>query len=599
MPEYKAPVRDTRFIINEVLKLDQFADLPGFDMATPDMVDAILEEAGKFCSEVVAPLNQTGDREGCTRHDDGSVTTPSGFKDAYAQFQASGWGTLAMPAEYGGQGLPHVLHGAFEEFLAASNLAFQMYPGIAIGSVSCIEGNASQELKDLYLPRLVSGEWLGTMALTEPHCGTDLGLLRTRAEPLDDGSYTLTGTKMFISGGEHDLTENIVHLVLARLPDAPEGSRGISLFLVPKFLVEEDGSLGERNPAYCGSIEEKMGIHGNATCVMNFDGAKGWLVGQPHAGLLAMFIMMNAARLSVGAQSVGIADNASQNAAAYACERIQGRAAGERPDATAPADPLIVHPDVRRLLMETRCFTEGMRALLLWGSLQVDLAHKAEDEAQRKEADAMVSLLTPVIKGFGSDRGFKAAVDMQQIFGGHGYIEEYGMEQFVRDARVPMLYEGANGVQALDLAGRKVARDGGAVATRFFEMISSECEASPEALSFISDPLGKAVHHGEAAVAALLGNAKEDPNALGAGSYAFMELMGTLALGLMWLRQAQAASAGLESGEGDTAFYRAKLTTARFYAENFLPQATALRHRVKAGAAATMELPAELFMSGD
>jgi len=595
MPEYRAPTRDVRFVVNELFGLEEYGHLPGFDMATPDMVDAIVEEAGRFCSDIIAPLNQVGDREGCTLHPDGSVTTPTGFKDAYRQYCESGWGTLGLPAEFGGQGMPHVLHAVFEEFLSAACHAFMMYPGLTHGSVSAIMSHGSDELKATWLPRLVSGEWLGTMALTEPHCGTDLGLLRTRAEPLADGSYAITGEKIFHSGGEQDLTGNIVHLVLARTPEAPAGTRGISLFVVPKFLLDADGSPAERNGVRCGSIEHKMGIHGNATCVSNFEGAKGWLVGEENKGLAAMFVMMNAARLSVGAQGLGQAENAMQNAARYACERQQGRAMGQRQDAGAAADPLIVHPDVRRLLMDARAFTEGMRALLLWGSLQVDLAHKAESAEEREAADALISFLTPVIKGFGSDRGFQTTVDMQQILGGHGYIAEYGMDQFVRDARVAMIYEGANGVQALDLAGRKLVRDGGAVAKRFFALISNECAAAGKELGFIADPLGKAVHHGEAAAEALLANGAQDPDALGAGSYAFMELAGTLALGLMWLRMARTAADKLAAGEGDPAFYEAKLVTARFYAEQRLPLATAYRHRAKAGAEAMMAIPAAVL----
>ena len=561
MPSYAPPLRDVRFVLDRLLDLDVDADL----------VDAILTEAGRFAAEVVAPLNPVGDRVGCQRNPDGSVTTPPGFREAYAQYRDSGWGTLALPEEHGGQGLPHVLATVVEEFLNSACHAFTMYPCLTHGAVSVLMERASEELKAAYLPKLVSGEWLGTMALTEPQAGTDLGLIRTKAEPRGDGSFALTGEKIFCSGGEHDLTDNIVHLVLAKLPGAPEGSRGISLFLVPKVLSD-----GTRNAAACGAIEHKMGIHGSATCAMNFDGATGWLVGGENEGLAAMFIMMNAARLSCGNQGLAQAELAYQNAAAYALERRQGRAAGSK----EAADPLVVHPDVRRLLMDARAFTEGFRALVLWTAWQLD-----------RDQDELVSFLTPVIKAYGTDRGFETAVAMQQVFGGHGYVAEWGMEQIVRDARVAMLYEGANGVQALDLVGRKLLRDGGVVAERFFALVEGECETAPSELHGIAAPLRETMHEAREAALWLVSVASKDPNDLGAGAYAFLQLVGLLAMGWMWLRLAVAALP-----EGDDPFCAAKLTTARHFAARALPEAAGLRRKVEAGAATLMALPPESFL---
>lgn len=573
MPSYTPPVRDIRFILTHLLQVN------GLD---EDLLDAILDEAGRFAADVIAPLNRVGDEAGCTRHPDGSVTTPAGYPEAYRQYRESGWGTLALPEEHGGQGLPHVLATVVEEFLNSACHAFNMYPGLTHGAVSALMSKGSEELKSAYLPKLVSGEWLGTMALTEPQAGTDLGLIRTKAEPKGDGSFAITGEKIFCSGGEHDLTENIVHLVLAKLPGAPEGSRGISLFVVPKILPD-----GSRNTVACGAIEHKMGVHGSATCAMNFDAATGWLVGEENGGLAAMFIMMNAARLSCGNQGLAQAELAYQNATAYALERKQGRASG----GSAPADPLVVHPDVRRLLMDARAFTEGFRALVLWTAWQIDNSHNAETSEDRASAEALVSLLTPVIKGYGTDRGFETAVAMQQIFGGHGYIAEWGMEQIVRDARVTMLYEGANGVQALDLAGRKVVRDDGQALERFIALIDSECEAAPEALYFLAAPLREALHETREAALWLISSGKQDPDHIGAGSYAFMQLMGVLAVGWMWLRLAQVALS-----DADDPFCAAKLATARHYALHTLSQAPGLRRKVEAGAEVLMALPAEAFL---
>ncbi len=597
MPSYKAPTRDTRFVINELLDIESFGNLPGFEAATPDMVDAIVEEAGKFAAEVLAPLNQIGDSEGCTRHEDGSVTTPTGFKEAYKQYQEAGWGTLSLPEEYGGQGLPHVLGFVLEEYLATANHAWAMYPGLTNGAVTALLATGSDELKQTYLPKMVSGEWLGTMNLTEPHCGTDLGLIRTKAEPQDDGTYTITGTKIFISAGEHDLTDNIVHLVLAKTPDAPRGSKGISLFIVPKFLPDDSGAPGERNAVACGSLEEKMGIHGNSTCVMNYDGAKGWIVGEENKGLAAMFVMMNAARLGVGVQGLGQSEVAYQNAVQYAQDRKQGRALKDRPDPDAPADPIIVHPDVRRMLMDAKAFNEGMRALILWGALQVDLSHKSQTEEERAAADDLISLLTPVIKGYGTDRGYDMANAMQQVFGGHGYIREWGMEQFVRDSRIAMIYEGTNGIQAMDLCGRKLPANGGRAVQAFFKMVDDDVAASKddEQLGDIAARLEKAVGEQKAATMWFMQNAMQNPNHLGGGAHHYMHIMGIVALGLMWLRMAKVAAAKLAEGAEDKAFYEAKLTTARYFAERFMPDAGALRRKIEAGSDAMMELTPEQF----
>jgi len=577
MPSFTPPARDTRFVLTDLLGIADHSQL-GVDA---DLIESIVGEAGRFAAEVIAPLNRAADVQGCTRHPDGSVTTPAGFPEAYRAYVESGWGTLALPEEHGGQGLPHVLATVVEEYLNSACHAFNMYPGLTHGAVAALLAKGSDELRARYLPKLVSGECLGTMALTEAQAGTDLGLIRTRAEPRADGTYLVTGEKIFCSGGEQDLSENIVHLVLAKLPDAPEGTRGISLFVVPKVLPD-----GRRNAATCGAIEHKMGVHGSATCVMNFDGATGWLVGEPHAGLAAMFVMMNAARLSCGNQGLAQAELAYQNAVAYVTERKQGRASGS----SGAADPLIVHPDVRRMLMDARAFTEGMRALVSWTALQIDLSHRAETEEERAAADALVGLLTPVIKGYGTDKGFETAVTMQQCFGGHGYIAEWGMEQIVRDARVAMLYEGANGVQALDLTARKLARDHGQVAERFLALIEGACDGDGASVRFIAVPLREGLHEAREASRFLIDRARSDPNALGAGSYAFMQLLGTLALGWMWLRMAE-----VSGGKEDDPFYAAKLATARYYAERWLPDCAALTRKIEAGAETMMALGPEAF----
>lgn len=597
MPQYTPPVRDTRFILEQVIGLDRYADLPGFENATPETVDAVLEQGGQFVAEVLFPINHSGDQEGCKRHDDGSVTTPAGFKEAYQAFVESGWGTLSAPVEFGGQGMPHVISTAFQEFMISSNMAFAMYPGLTHGAIASLLVKGSPEQQAMYVPKMVSGEWGGTMNLTEPQCGTDLGLIRTRAEPNADGSYAITGTKIFISSGEHDLTSNIIHLVLAKTPGAPESSKGISLFVVPKFLVNDDGSLGDRNAVTCGSIEHKMGIHANSTCVMNYDGAKGWLVGEEMKGLAAMFIMMNAARLGVGLQGLGVGEVALQNAVQYAGDRRQGRALTGPQEPQEKADTLFVHPDVRRMLMEAKAQTEGMRALCLWGALQVDLEHAAATEEERQLAADLVGLLTPVIKGVGTDIGYKVATDSQQVYGGHGYIAEWGMEQYVRDARISMIYEGTNGVQAMDLVGRKLAMNGGRAVQAFFKLVAEEAAAakSDEKLAALAEGLEKALGHLQGATMWLAQNGFKNPNDVGAGAYPYMQLTGTVALGLMWLRMAKAANAALAAGGGDTRFLEAKLVTARFYAERFFPDAGSLRRKIEAGSETVMALDPELF----
>jgi alkylation response protein AidB-like acyl-CoA dehydrogenase len=597
MPTYKAPTRDARFIVNEVLKLESYGNLPGFEGATPDIVDAVIEEAGRFAGEVLAPLNASGDAQGCTRTADGLVTTPDGFKAAHARFREAGWGTLSQPVEFGGQGMPHVLGFAVEEFMSAANQAFAMYPGLTNGAVSALLVKGSPELQRRYLPKMVANEWLGTMNLTEPQCGTDLGLIRTRAEPQADGTYAITGTKIFISAGEHDLTDNIIHLVLARLPDAPGGTKGISLFVVPKVLVEHDGSLGARNAVSCGAIEHKMGIHANATCVMNYDGATGWLVGDENKGIAAMFIMMNSARLGVGIQGLSQAEAAFQNGVLYALDRRQGRALTGPADPQENADPLIVHPDVRRMLMDAKAFTEGMRALTLWGGLLVDLSHGAASEEERQQADDLLGLLTPVIKGYGTDKGYATATDMQQVWGGHGYIVENGMEQFVRDARIAMIYEGANGVQAMDLVGRKLALNGGRAIQALFAVVDAECAAAKDdaRIADLAERVGKANSELKASTMWFMQNGLANPDNAGAGAYHYMHIAGIVALGLMWLRMARTAAAALAAGDGDEAFYEAKLVTARYYGERFTPDAGALRRKIEAGSEAMMALSPEMF----
>ncbi len=605
MPSYKAPVDDVMFLLGDVFHVDRYNNLPGFAEATPDLIEAVLAEAAKFAEQVLTPLNRIGDKEGCRRHDDGSVTTPTGFKDAYQKLTAGGWLGIAAPAEFGGQGLPMVLAQALNEFLCSANMAFAMYPGLTEGAIAALHTHASPEQKALYLPKLVAGQWSGTMNLTEPQCGTDLGLVRTRATPQVDGSYKISGTKIFISAGEHDLVENIIHLVLARIDGAPAGTRGISLFIVPKFLPDAGGSVGARNAVSCGSIEEKMGIHGNATCVMNYDDATGWLIGEANRGLQAMFTMMNEARLGVGVQGLALSEVAYQNAAAYAKERLAGRALTGAKFPQQPADPIIVHPDVRRMLLTMRAFNEAARALVLWVALKSDVASRSEDAKERQAAEDRLGLMTPVVKGVLTDQGFANTVLAQQVFGGHGYIAEHGMEQFVRDSRIAMLYEGANGIQALDLVGRKLPKDGGRALQAFFAEVTAyikERGADPAMAPFVT-PLNQALGELQQATMWFLQNALGNPDNAGAGATDYMHLFGLVALGYMWCLIAEAAKAKTEAktepkasgGDGAAGRMGERLTTARFFMERMLPAAATHLARIKAGAASTMELPAEAF----
>ncbi|MEQ6248770.1 acyl-CoA dehydrogenase C-terminal domain-containing protein [Sulfitobacter sp. HNIBRBA3233] len=593
MPTYKAPTKDMQFVLHDVLKVTE-AKIPGYEDLEPDFTSAILEEAGKLTSEVLAPLNAVGDKEGC-RLENGVVYTPKGFKEAFDQVREGGWTGLDMPEQYGGQGMPYVMGTAVGEFFSAANQAFTMYQGLTHGAASAILAHGTEAQKDTYLPKMTSCEWTGTMNLTEPHCGTDLGLMRTKAAPQEDGSYKITGQKIFISSGEHDMSDNIIHLVLAKIEGGPEGIKGVSLFIVPKFLVNEDGSLGARNGVSVGSIEEKMGIHGNSTCVMNYDGATGYLLGEEHKGMRAMFTMMNEARLGVGMQGLAQADVAYQNALAYAHDRLQGRAVTGAQAPDKPADPLIVHPDIRRSLMDQKSFAEGARAFILWGATMIDAAHRSDD----KDADGLVSLLTPVIKGFLTDVGYDMTVKAQQIYGGHGYIEEWGMSQFTRDARIAMIYEGANGVQALDLVGRKLAQDGGKHVMAFFDLVKSFCKDNAGLnedydRDFI-EPLKAASKDLQAAGMYFMQNGMKNPNNALAGSNDFMHMFGHVCLGLMWAMMGKAAHEALANGTDDATFYETKLATGRYYMARQLPATSLHLTRIQSGADTVMALDAANF----
>jgi acyl-CoA dehydrogenase len=598
MPTYKAPVDDVQFLLNDVFHMERYGNLPGFSDVSPDTLAAILEEAAKLAEEVVQPLNRVGDIEGCKRRDDGSVTTPTGFKEGYRQYAEGGWMGISVPTEYGGQGLPGTLTVMINEILCGAGIAFSMYPGLTQGAIAALLHHGTAEQKAFYLPRMTSGEWTGTMNLTEPHCGTDLGLCRTKAEKQPDGSYTITGTKIFISAGEHDLSENIIHLVLARIEGAPAGIKGLSLFIVPKINVNTDGSLGTRNGVMCGSIEHKMGIHGNSTCVMNYDGATGFLIGEENRGINAMFTMMNEARLGVAVQGLAVSEVAYQNAVIYAKERLQGRSISGAKAPDKPADPIIVHPDVRRMLMSIKSLNEAARALVLWTALKADVAHRSDDEKARQAADDHMGLLTPVLKGVLTDNGLSNSVMAQQIFGGHGYIAEHGMEQFVRDARITMIYEGANGIQALDLVGRKLGRDGGRAITAFFGEVSAFVKehAADEAMKPYVAPLGEALATLQQATMWFMQNAMKKPDNAGAGSTDYMHLFGLVAMAYMWAQMAKAAQEKLKSGaNGSEERMKAKLVTGRFFMERMLPECATHLKRIQTGADTMMALPAEAF----
>ena len=595
MPIYKAPVEDILFLLNDVFHIERFGNLPGFADASPDVVAAIVSAAAKFCEDVLTPLNRVGDRQGCRRGEDGGVATPEGFKQAYQQVVEGGWIGISVPPEFGGLGLPTALTQTVNEFMAAANVAFAMYPGLTQGAIAVLLTHGTPDQKSLYVPKMVAGEWTGTMNLTESQCGTDLGLIRTKAVPQPDGSYKITGTKIFISSGEHDLAANIVHLVLARIEGAPDGTRGLSLFVVPKVMPHPDGTLGVRNAVSCGAIEEKMGIHGNATCVMNYDGATGWLVAKENHGLQAMFVMMNEARLGVGVQGLALSEVAYQNAAQYAKDRLQGRALTGAKFAEKPADPIIVHPDVRRILMTIRAFNEAARALILWTSLKSDVARRSDSTREREIADDHMSLLTPVIKGVLTDLGFANTVMAQQVFGGHGYIQEWGMEQFVRDARIPMIYEGANGIQALDLVGRKLGKDGGRAIMAFFGEVQGYIkeQAADAAMKPLVEPVATALGHLQQATMWFMQNAMTKPDNAAAGATDYMHLFGLVVLGYMWCHMAAAAHRKLAADSSGR--MSAKLATARFFMERMLPETAAHLARIQSGAGSVMELPAEAF----
>ena len=592
MPSYKAPLRDMQFILFDVLKVQDAGNaVAAYAEMTPDVVTAILEEAGRFCENVLQPINRSGDEEGCVL-ESGSVRTPTGFKDAYAKFVEGGWPGIACDPEHGGQGVPNTVNFAFEEMICSANLSFGLFPGLTHGAYNALQAHGSDDLKRTYLPKMVGGSWSGTMCLTEPQCGTDLGLIRTRAEPSNDGSYRLHGTKIFISAGEHDLTENIVHLVLARLPDAPAGVRGISLFVCPKFLVQPDGSLGARNSLACGALEKKMGIKASPTCVMNFDGATAWLVGVPNKGLAAMFTMMNTARLMVGIQGLGVAEAAYQGALSYARNRLQMRAATGPKYPDQPADPIIVHPDIRRLLMRMKTMTEGCRALALWVGHELDISTGHPDAQRRQDADDLVALMTPIVKSMLTDHGFSAANDGVQIHGGHGYIREWGMEQLVRDARIAQIYEGTNGIQALDLVGRKLSMGTGRLARQFFHPVGAYLEqmANVPAMAEIAAPLAKAFGRLQQATLWLGKAGIANPDDGGAAATDYLRMFGLVAIGYMWCRMAETALAGSADS-----FRSAKIECARFYMAKIIPETGSLLVSITAGSKSVMALHEDAF----
>lgn len=596
MPVYSPPSENIRFILHDVLGAESLSELPGFEEVSADLIDQIIEEGGKICEEVLFPINQSGDQEGCT-YDNGVVRTPKGFKEAYDTFTEGGWCGLSSDPEYGGMGMPVLLNTVMQEMICSSNMSFGMYPGLSQGAYEALHQFGTDEQKELYLPKLIEGVWSGTMCLTEPHCGTDLGLIKTKADPVDDGSYKITGTKIFISAGEHDLTENIIHLVLAKLPDAPEGVKGISLFVVPKFLANDDGSVGARNGVVCGSIEHKMGIHANSTCVMNFDDATGWLVGEPHKGLKAMFTMMNAARLGVGMQGLGIAEIAYQNGLAYAKDRLQMRSLTGTKAPEKPADPIIVHPDVRRMLLKGKAVTEAGRALAYWTGMNLDIAEKHPDEAKRQEADDLVALLTPIVKAYLTDMGTEIANESLQCYGGHGYIAEWGMEQYVRDARIAQIYEGTNGIQALDLVGRKMGQGFGRLLRRFFHPVQDfiEKHQADEHLQEFIFPLAKSLAKLQQSTAMIAQKGLKNPDEAGAASSDYLRQFALVALAYMWCLMVKTAQEKLEAGEGDKDFYESKIKTARFFMQRMLPEADARFKMVLAGADSLMDIEEDAF----
>src|SRR5438270_6544479 len=596
MPIYKAPVEDVTFLLNDVFQIDRYDNLPGFTDASADVREAILSEAAKLSEEVLQPLNRVGDLEGCKRHDDGSVTTPKGFKQAFKQVAEGGWLGLSAPAEYGGQGLPVTLSQVVTEFPVSANLAFSQESGLDQGATAALVLHGKAEEEKMFVPRMLAGDWTGTMNLTEPQCGTDLGLLRTKAVKKADGNYKITGSKIFNSAGEHDLTENIIQLVLARIESAPAGIKGVSLFVVPKILVNADGSLGAPNGVTCGSIEHKMGIHGNSTCVMNYDGATGWLIGEENKGMQGMFVMMNEARLGVAVQGLAQSEVAYQNAAAYAKDRLQGRSLSGPKAPDKPADPIIVHPDVRRTLLTIRAFNEAARAMGVWTSLKSDVAHRSDNARDREAADDHMGLMTPILKGVLTDVGFSNAVLAQQMFGGHGYIAEWGMEQFVRDARIAMIYEGANGIQALDLVGRKLPRGGGRAVMAFFAEVTAFAKdhAADEAMKPYLTPLTDALGHLQQATMWLMQNALAKPDNAGAGATDYMQLFGLVTFGYMWARMVKVALDKIAGGD-KTPYLTSKLVTGRFFMERMLPETALHLARIQSGSETTMELPAEAF----
>ena len=600
MPEYKAPLRDIKFVMNELLNSEQhYANLEGAEDATPDMVDAIIQEGAKFCEQVLSPLNQVGDQEGCTWSEDG-VKTPTGFKEAYQQYVEGGWPSMTADPNYGGQGLPHSIGLVISEMVGTSNWSWGMYPGLSHGATNTIEAHGTEEQKQTYLTKLISGEWTGTMCLTEPHCGSDLGTLRTKAEPNADGSYSITGTKIFISAGEHDMAENIVHIVLARLPGAPEGTKGISLFIVPKQLPNEDGSAGERNAVSCGSLEHKMGIHGNATCVMNFDGAKGWLIGPENKGLNCMFTFMNTARLGTALQGLAHAEVGFQGGIKYARERLQMRSLTGPKAPEKAADPIIVHPDVRRMLLTMKAFAEGNRAMVYFTAKQVDIVQHSDNEEEKKVADELLAFLTPIAKAFMTEVGFESASHGMQIYGGHGFISEWGMEQNLRDCRISMMYEGTTGVQALDLLGRKVLMTQGGALKNFTKIVHKFCQANEgnDAVKEFVEPLAKLNKEWGDITMKIGMAAMKDREEVGAASVDYLMYSGYACLAYFWADMARLAAEKLAAGAGDEAFYKAKLQTARFYFARILPRTRAHVETMLSGASNLMDMDEEHFALG-